>query len=144
MCMYIYIHTYIYICTYIYGLRGTEWIWFYGWLLRPGAPSPSCTSTRIQLRASLTDLCFSRIVHTPTRSRQAHGQAARSSTGCPIPIPVRRGVGPIHRGTEPRAINLFARQPATRHCVYPHVNHYVRPRDVEPTPYRALRFAANS
>jgi len=51
--------------------------------------------------------------------------------GCPIPILVRRSVGPIQRGTEPRAINLFARQPATRHCVYPHVNHYVRPRDVE-------------
>ena len=33
--------------------------------------------------------------------------------------------------TKPKAINLFARQPATRHCVYPHVNHYVRPRDID-------------
>lgn len=33
----IYIHTYV----YIYGSRSTECIWFYGWLLSPGAPSPS-------------------------------------------------------------------------------------------------------
>lgn len=37
----------------------------------------------------------------------------------------------VHQGTKPKAINLFARQPATRHCVYPHVNHYVRLRDIE-------------
>lgn len=44
----------------------------------------------------------------------------------------RRIRPPVHQGTKPKAINLFARQPATRHCVYPHVNHYVRLRDIEP------------
>ena len=44
----------------------------------------------------------------------------------------RRTRPPVHQGTKPKAINLFARQPATRHCVYPHVNHYVRLRDIEP------------
>lgn len=30
-----------------------------------------------------------------------------------------------------KAINLRTRQPATRHCVYPHVEHYVHPRDMD-------------
>lgn len=77
-----------------------------------------------------------------TRSRQAHGQAQPGSREPGVPIPT--AVGPVSTGgTELRAINLFARQPATCHCVYPHVNHYVRPRNIELAP-RAPRSAANS
>lgn len=57
--------------------------------------------------------------------RAMHGESARAHQ-------YQRTGPPVHQGTKPKAINLFARQPATRHCVYPHVNHYVRLRDIEP------------
>lgn len=84
-------------------------------------------------RSSHRSPCTHAAIHTYTQ--RAHGQAAQSSPG----YQYQAGVGPVHRGTKPRAINLFARQPATRHCVYPHVNHYVRPRNIEPAPRRATR-----
>lgn len=100
------------------------------WLLSPGAPSPSCTRARIQLRfSSHRSVLLAYRIYTYT-------SAASSPVQPGVPSTNTNGVGPIHRGTKPRAINLFARQPATRHCVYPHVNHYVRPRDVESAPLR--------
>lgn len=120
---------------------GTECIWFYGWLLSPGAPSPSFAHA---YNYALLSRCACVHIHTgpPTRSRQAHGQAQPGSREPGVPIPT--AVGPVSTGgTELRAINLFARQPATCHCVYPHVNHYVRPRNIELAP-RAPRSAANS
>lgn len=132
MCTYICMYTYTYyICMYIYGLRSAEWIWFYGWLLSPSAPSPSCTRARIQLRASRSPRTYT---YTPAASSRASSPVQPG-----VPNTNTNGVGPIHQGTKPRAINLFARQPATRHCVYPHVNHYVRPRDVESAPLRTER-----
>jgi len=72
--------------------------------------------------------------HAYNYARASHGSVHTRPSGRPSGQAVRyqyQRRRSVHRGTEARAINLSARQAATRHCVYPHVNHYVRPRDIE-------------
>jgi len=94
------------------------------------SPSPARAYARIQLRVSLSRIrAHAGVRHAHTLAVGLTGEQSGPARGYQYQRPV-------HRGTEARAINLLARQAATRHCVYPHVNHYVRPRNIES---RALR-----
>lgn len=159
VCVYLYMYThtliYVYVCVYIH-IYTCVCIYVYihiylGSVARSGYGSTDGYSDRAHpLTRTHTITCSSHrsvplahriYTYTSSASTRANSpvQSGVSSTNT-------NGVGPIHWGTKPRAINLFARQPATRHCVCPHVNHYVRPRNVESAPLRAACsvFAANS
>lgn len=130
--MYIYLYLYVHIHTYIHTSIDPVTRSVYG---STEATQPRRTLSlfhaRIQSRAPLV-VCAR--VYSSTYTLAASSRA--SSPGPEPGVPIPTTVGPVHRGTELRAINLFARQPATCHCVYPHVNHYVRPRNIELAPLR--------
>ena len=141
MCIYIYIYTYIWSLWHrVYmvlrmatqpgrtlGLSPTEPRFGRRTCARACARQP----VRIRVRAHLIHVYVYSIPDTTTVCT-VHGESVRVSRRRARAYQYRRAGRPIHRGTKPKAINLFARQPATRHCVYPHVNHYVRLRDIEP------------
>lgn len=125
------IHTYIHLWIPRHGVYGST-----------EATQPRRTLSlfraRIQLRAPAV-VCARIELYL-----HARGKLTASSPDPEPRVPIPTAVGPVHRGTELRAINLFARQPATCHCVYPHVNHYVRPRNIELAPRRAPLRIPNS